>query len=380
MDRSRLQLVLVVTLGRHRGRRRRRLGLGLPRAGRGRGPCGDRCRGGRGGAVRVVRRDAAGHLASYLRPSPRRDPRRPRQRGGAARGVWLAGRRGGAAARSTRRRSRPARCWRSPRSAWSRTPCRSLLLTNRREASLNMRGAYLEVLGDLLGSALVVVAALVIMATGFERADPLASLLIAVLILPRSFRLLRDAVNVLLETTPRAPRPRGRARPPRRACPASSTCTTCTPGRSRAGCRCSPRTSRSPTSASSERGVGSLLDEFSGCVASHFAVDHATFQIEPAEPPRPRGPRPGPRLARQPSGSELGGEAGGLVDRALRVELGGDVGAADEVARCGRRRRGRRRASAPTPGRRTPRRCRPRAAVARRRPRRAGRRRRRGRS
>ena len=76
------------------------------------------------------------------------------------------------------------------------------LLAARRDASLNMRGAYLEVLGDLVGSALVVVAAVVIMATGFTRADPLASLMIAVLILPRAFGLLRDAVAVLLETTP----------------------------------------------------------------------------------------------------------------------------------------------------------------------------------
>ena len=73
-----------------------------------------------------------------------------------------------------------------------------LLLVRRRESSLNMRGAYLEVLGDLFGSALVVIAAVVLMVTGFRRADPLASLLIAVLILPRAYTLVRDAVDVLL--------------------------------------------------------------------------------------------------------------------------------------------------------------------------------------
>jgi cobalt-zinc-cadmium efflux system protein len=155
-----------------------------------------------------------------------------------------------------------------------------LLLVNRRDESLNMRGAYLEVLGDLLGSALVVVAALVIMTTGFQRADPLASLLIAVLILPRSWRLLREAVSVLLETTPshldledvraHLGRVRGvvdvhdlHAWTITNGMPVLSAHVTVT------------------DECLEQRGVGSLLDEFSGCVASHFSVEHATFQIEP---------------------------------------------------------------------------------------------------
>jgi cobalt-zinc-cadmium efflux system protein len=69
--------------------------------------------------------------------------------------------------------------------------------------SLNMRGAYLEVLGDLLGSAAVIIAAVVIATTGSQFADPIASVVIGLLILPRTWHLLRDAVDVLLEATPK---------------------------------------------------------------------------------------------------------------------------------------------------------------------------------
>jgi len=69
--------------------------------------------------------------------------------------------------------------------------------------SLNVRGAYLEVLGDLIGSIAVLVAAAVILLTGWEQADPIASALIGMLIIPRTWRLFREAVDVLLEATPR---------------------------------------------------------------------------------------------------------------------------------------------------------------------------------
>jgi cobalt-zinc-cadmium efflux system protein len=69
--------------------------------------------------------------------------------------------------------------------------------------SLTMRGAYLEVLGDLLASVAVVVAALVVAITGSSVADALASALIGLLILPRAWSLLREAGDVLLEAVPR---------------------------------------------------------------------------------------------------------------------------------------------------------------------------------
>jgi cobalt-zinc-cadmium efflux system protein len=76
------------------------------------------------------------------------------------------------------------------------------LLRDAQARSLSMRGAYLEVLGDLAGSAAAVVAAVLIIATGRSGFDILASIVIAGLILPRTWRLLRDAIDVLLEATP----------------------------------------------------------------------------------------------------------------------------------------------------------------------------------
>jgi len=76
------------------------------------------------------------------------------------------------------------------------------LLRDAQARSLSMRGAYLEVLGDLAGSAAAVVAAALILATGLPGFDIVASVLIALLILPRTWRLLKDAIDVLLEATP----------------------------------------------------------------------------------------------------------------------------------------------------------------------------------
>jgi cation diffusion facilitator family transporter len=69
--------------------------------------------------------------------------------------------------------------------------------------SLNTRGAYLEVVGDTLGSVAVIVAAVVIAATGWTAADVAASLVVGCLVLPRAGALLREALDVLLETAPR---------------------------------------------------------------------------------------------------------------------------------------------------------------------------------
>lgn len=77
------------------------------------------------------------------------------------------------------------------------------LLSAGAEASLNVRGAYLEVLGDLFGSVAVLVAGVVILTTGWTAADPIASVAIALLILPRTWHLLREAVDVLLQATPK---------------------------------------------------------------------------------------------------------------------------------------------------------------------------------
>jgi cobalt-zinc-cadmium efflux system protein len=77
------------------------------------------------------------------------------------------------------------------------------VLHRGRGASLNVRGAYLEVLADALGSVAVIVAAVVIMLTGWTPADIVASAAIGVLVLPRAWQLLREALDVLLEAAPR---------------------------------------------------------------------------------------------------------------------------------------------------------------------------------
>ena len=79
----------------------------------------------------------------------------------------------------------------------------ALVLRAGAKESLNVKGAYLEVLGDLLGSVAVIVAAVVIATTGWLRADVVASVAVALMILPRTWSLLREAVDVLLEATPR---------------------------------------------------------------------------------------------------------------------------------------------------------------------------------
>jgi cation diffusion facilitator family transporter len=78
-----------------------------------------------------------------------------------------------------------------------------LLLAGGRRESLNVRGAYLEVLGDALGSVAVIVAAVVILTTGWTPADTVASLAVGALVLPRAWQLLREALDVLLEAAPR---------------------------------------------------------------------------------------------------------------------------------------------------------------------------------
>ena len=78
-----------------------------------------------------------------------------------------------------------------------------LVLMGGRNANLNMRAAFLEVANDALGSAAVIVSAILIATLGWYRADAVAAILIALLILPRTLILLRASGSVLLESTPR---------------------------------------------------------------------------------------------------------------------------------------------------------------------------------
>jgi cobalt-zinc-cadmium efflux system protein len=76
------------------------------------------------------------------------------------------------------------------------------LLHTHSHGNLNVKGAYLHVLGDLLGSAGAIVAGVVILTTGWTPVDPLVSVVIALLILLSAWRLVREAADVLLEAAP----------------------------------------------------------------------------------------------------------------------------------------------------------------------------------
>ncbi|MFN8170103.1 MAG: cation diffusion facilitator family transporter [Candidatus Nanopelagicales bacterium] len=156
-----------------------------------------------------------------------------------------------------------------------------LILRGGAQESLNVKGAYLEVLGDLLGSVAVIVAAVVILLTGWERIDTLASVAVALLILPRVWVLLREATDVLLEATPRGVDMDDVRRHILE-----------TPGVVDAhDLHAWTITSGMPVlsahvvvtdEALADGGAGRVLDQLSECLAHHFDVEHCTFQLESA--------------------------------------------------------------------------------------------------
>jgi cobalt-zinc-cadmium efflux system protein len=152
-----------------------------------------------------------------------------------------------------------------------------LLMVGQRE-SLNMRGAYLEVLGDLLGSAAVFVAAIVIAMTGYEAADPIASVVIGLLILPRTWRLLREAVDVLLEATPRGVDLEEVRRHVLNTIGVADVhdlhAWTITSGMNVVSAHVVMAENADP---------GEMLDRLGTCLAGDFDIEHSTFQLEPSD-------------------------------------------------------------------------------------------------
>lgn len=78
-----------------------------------------------------------------------------------------------------------------------------IILSSSKEASLNLKAAFLEVIADALGSVAVIIAALSIWLFGWDRADAVAALVIAALIVPRAFAILRETGSILLEVAPK---------------------------------------------------------------------------------------------------------------------------------------------------------------------------------
>jgi cobalt-zinc-cadmium efflux system protein len=152
-----------------------------------------------------------------------------------------------------------------------------LLSAGGRE-SLTVRGAYLEVLGDLFGSAAVLVAGVVVLLTGWYQADALASLVVAILIVPRTVALLRDSLDVLLEATPRGvdlDHVRGHILD----APGVSDvhdlhAWTITSGMNVVSAHVVLKPDAQP---------GDVLDFLATCLADDYDVNHSTFQLETAE-------------------------------------------------------------------------------------------------
>lgn len=76
------------------------------------------------------------------------------------------------------------------------------LLSAGSKESLNVKGAFLEVLSDLLGSVGVIVAAVIVLTTGWSYADPLIGAGIGLFIIPRTWQLCKQAVRILIEAAP----------------------------------------------------------------------------------------------------------------------------------------------------------------------------------
>jgi cobalt-zinc-cadmium efflux system protein len=153
-----------------------------------------------------------------------------------------------------------------------------VLLRDAQRSSLNLRGAYLEVLGDLAGSATVIVAALVIVATGWLAADPIASLIIGLLILPRTAGLLRDALNILLEAAPKGV---DLEEVRRHIVSASGVVDvhdlhawTITSGMNVVSAHVVLDETADPPS---------VLDELCRCLSGDFDIEHSTFQLETSD-------------------------------------------------------------------------------------------------
>lgn len=158
----------------------------------------------------------------------------------------------------------------------------ALVLRGGAADSINMRGAYLEVLGDMFGSIAAIVAAIVILTTGFAGADAIASLVIAALIVPRAFSLLRDVVRVLSESTP----PGTDVEQIRQHILGAAGVVDVHDVHVWAITSGAPVFSAHvvvEAEAFASGRTGALLDELSGCLAGHFDVAHSTFQLEPAE-------------------------------------------------------------------------------------------------
>lgn len=156
----------------------------------------------------------------------------------------------------------------------------SLLMRGQKE-SLNVRGAYLEVLADALGSVTVLVAAGIILATGWQYADPIASLVIGLMIVPRTVKLLRETLDVLLEAAPKGV-DMAEVRAHILALPGVEDVHDLHAWTITSGMPVLSAHVVVSQDALDAIGHEKMLHDLQGCLGSHFDVEHCTFQLEPA--------------------------------------------------------------------------------------------------
>lgn len=155
------------------------------------------------------------------------------------------------------------------------------LLMRGQKDSLNVRGAFLEVVADALGSVAVLIAAVVILTSGWQAADPIASILISLMIVPRTWKLLQETLNVLLEAAPKGV-DMAEVRAHILALPGVEDihdlhAWTITSGM--------PVLSVHVVVSSdilNAIGHEKMLHELQICLGDHFDVEHCTFQLEPS--------------------------------------------------------------------------------------------------
>lgn len=157
-----------------------------------------------------------------------------------------------------------------------------LVLRGGANSTINMRAAYLEVLGDLVGSIAVIASSIVILASGFEAADAIASLVIVALILPRVFIIIRDVIAVLAQEVPRGTDVT-LIREHVLGVPGvldvhDVHVWALTPGQNVFTAHVVVE-----DAVLQEGRASALLTSLDECLAEHFDVEHSTFQLEPQD-------------------------------------------------------------------------------------------------
>lgn len=155
------------------------------------------------------------------------------------------------------------------------------LLRRGSTESLTVKGAYLEVMADAVGSIAVVTAAVVVLFTGWARADAAASAFIAVIVLPRAWTLLREVLDVLLEAVPRDV-DLDDVRRHILSVPGVVDVHDLHAWTITSGVRVlSAHIVVEPQRPEAGCGQDDVLDLLQDCLAGHFDVEHSTFQLEP---------------------------------------------------------------------------------------------------